>query len=163
MFDIFDVKTNRYWDYNLVYQRAFQFKIPIVKVLEVVKPQSLEELEQIKERLLVRCKKCRREGFVGKNYSDQIFFKEKIDLPKIKREHKDQKPQLPVMPDEKILRALQHAWDEIHDEEKWKDRSITMPIIARHISAEAREHDYSPPINFYSYYINTPLEKIKRR
>jgi hypothetical protein len=65
------------------------------------------------------------------------------------------------MPEEKIIRALQHAWDEINDEIKWKDRSIAMPIIAKHISTEAREHNYNPPHNFYQYYLNTPLEKIK--
>jgi len=161
IFDIWDDNEKRYLDYNYVYQRAYQFKIPIVKCLGVEQPKQLEDLQIIKDKWLKFCKRHRREGFVGKNYYDNVFFKEKIDLPKLKRVRDIQQIQLPQMPEETILRALQHAWDEINDEIKWKDRAIAMPIIAKHISTEAREHNYNTPHNFYSYYLNTPLEKIK--
>jgi hypothetical protein len=121
IFDVWDSAEKRYWDYSLVYQRAYQFKIPIVKVLGSVSAKNMQELEEIKEKYLKLCKKKKREGFVGKCYSEQIFFKEKI------------------------LRALQHAWDEIvngnpeNPETIWADKSITMPIVARKPTASNNE------------------------
>lgn len=68
----------------------------------------------------------------------------------------------PPMPEEKVIRALQHAFDEI-GEENWKITAKAMPVVARHIATEAREHYYAPPKNFFNYYINTPLEVIKAK
>lgn len=166
IFDIRDLSENRYLDYNFVYQRAYQWRIPVVRAMGVEVAKELEELAAIKEKWLKWCKRHSREGFVGKCYHEQIFFKEKIDLPKLKRiPHPDLHGIiLPPMPEERILRALQHAFDELgQDEEKWKDKIIAMPVIARHISTEAAEHDFAPPHNFYGYYINTPIEKIKAK
>ena len=163
LFDMWVVFDERYLDYSRLYQYAYQYKIPIVKVLGTESPTSLEELQQMKEKYLKWCKAHKREGVVGKNYPEQIFFKEKIDLPKIKRIPRDKLPKstLPPMPEEKILRALQHAYDELNDEDKWRNPKYAMPIVAKHISTEATEHYYEPPRNFYGIYLNTPIEKIK--
>lgn len=165
LFDIWDVDNNRFLDYTLIYQCAFHFKIPIVRVLKTISSTTMKELKQELEEILIWCKKHKREGVVGKVYKEkeQIFFKAKIDLPKIKRIKRHQRPKLPQMPEEKIIRAMQHAWDEMgEDETKWKDKRIAMPIIARHVSTEAREHFYSTPKNIFNYYLNTPLKAIKR-
>jgi len=64
------------------------------------------------------------------------------------------------MPEDRVYRALQHAFDEV-GEENWKDKSIAMPTFARHVSTEAREHNFSMPRNIYRYYVETSIEQIK--
>ena len=105
-----------------------------------------------------------------------IGFKEKIDLPDLSKEAREtaEKTIFPPMPEDRILRALQHSWDEIDSrigelttssdatvEAMWKNKAITMPIIAKHISTEAREHSFNPPRNLFEIYLNTPIEKIR--
>ena len=160
LFDIWDMDAKRFLDFTLIYQTAYHFKLPIVKVVDTSVLTTMEEFKHKISEMEKWCKKHKREGVVGKNYSEQIFFKAKIDLPKIKRIKDVQGPQLPSMPEERIMRALQHAWDEVGSEEKWKDKSIAMPIVARHISTEAKEHDFSPPRNMFQIYLNTPIDKI---
>lgn len=162
LFDIFDCEADRFLGYNHVYQKAYHFKIPVVRVVDFFIPDSLDELTAKIKEALKWCRRHRREGLVGKNFKEQIFFKEKVDLPKLPKTRKfGEKPQLPEMPQERILRALQHAYDEIGDNEDWKNKRIAMPIVARHIATEAREHYYSPPRNFYKHYIETPIENLK--
>lgn len=161
LFDIWNYNEERYVGYNNIHQKAYHFKIPIVRVADFFIPNSLEELFVKIEEAKKWCKRHRREGVVGKNYGEQIFFKEKVDLPNLPKIKKpSNKPQFPPMPIERCLRALQHAFDEV-GEERWKDKRIAMPIVARHFETEAREHNFEPPKNFYRLYIETPLEKIK--
>jgi hypothetical protein len=159
LFDIYDLAQNKYLSYNAVYQKAYHYKIPVVRVLEFCRPTSTEELEAIVKLHLKWCKRHRREGIVGKDYANQLFFKEKIDLPDMPKLAREHRLQLPVMPQERILRALQHAYDEV-GKENWVNKSVAMPVVAKHIGLEAQEHNYSAPRNCYWFYINTPLEKI---
>ena len=161
MFDVYDVDAERYMPYNWVYQLAYHYKIPMVRIVDEFIPMSEGELFAKIEEAKAWCKRHRREGIVGKDYSNQTFFKEKIDLPKRPKLKQTQtRPEYPPMPEEKIIRALQHAFDEV-GEEKWKDVKIAMPIVARHVASEAEEHNYDRPKNIYSYYVNIPLETIK--
>lgn len=162
LFDIFDCNSGRYLDYTLVFQKAYHFKIPVVKMVGEFVPLSPEELSTKIEEYKKWCKKHRREGIVIKDYHNQIFAKEKIDLPKRDKIKKVSREQInyPSMPEEKILRALQHALD-IVGEENWKDKSKSMPQVALQMATEAREHNFSVPRNIYEIYLNTPIEKIK--
>jgi len=161
LFDIYDVDAERYMPYNWVYQLAYHYKIPMVRIVDDFIPQSDGELFAKIEEAKTWCKRHRREGVVGKDYSNQVFFKEKIDLPKRPKLKQSQtKPQYPPMPEEKIMRALQHAFDDV-GEENWKDVKIAMPIVARHISTEAREHFYESPKNMYRYYVETSIDCLR--
>ena len=160
LFDVYDCDEERYMPYNWVYQLGYHYKIPTVRIIDDFIPMSEGELFGRVELAMDWCKRHRREGVVGKDYHNQIFFKEKIDLPKrpkVKQPKGD--PAYPPMPEEKIIRALQHAYDEI-GADSWKNVKIAMPIVARHISTEAKEHNYEVPKNIYNYYVNTPLEVI---
>ena len=108
----------------------------------------------------MQCEKCGSEKITSKII--QIFAKEKIDLPKRPKFQKQtqDRPEYPPMPEETIIRAFQHALDEV-GEENWKDVKIAMPIVARHVAAEAEEHNYDRPKNIYSYYVNVPLGTIR--
>ena len=166
LFDVWDCVNERYLPYNLVYQLAYHYKIPVVEIVDEHQPMSMTELTDKIDEVKKWCKRHRREGVVGKVHNSkdgiQIFFKEKIDLPKRKkldRENQNQS-QYPPMPEEKILRALLHAFNEV-GEEDWRKVKIAMPVVARHISTEAREHNYNTPKDMFNYYNNTPLETIK--
>lgn len=165
LFDVWDCSAERYMPYNWVYQLAYHYKIPIVELLDEHQPMSMTELTDKIEELKKWCKRHRREGVVGKVHNSkdgiQIYFKEKIDLPKRKKlDRQDQnQSHYPPMPEDKIFRALQHAYYEVGGDD-WRNVKIAMPVVARHISTEAREHNYNIPKNIFSYYNNTPLETI---
>ena len=166
LFDIWDCDNEKYMPYNWVYQLAYHYKIPIVEIVDEHQPMSMTELTDKIEKMKKWAARHRREGVVGKIHNSkdgaQIFFKEKIDLPKRKKLDRENQNQsnYPPMPEEKILRALLHAFNEV-GEENWRKVKIAMPVVARHISTEAREHDYDIPKNMFNYYNNTPLETIK--
>ena len=108
----------------------------------------------------MQCEKCGSKN-IHVEYI-QIYAKEKVDLPKKPKLEKPQKSEInyPTMPDDKILRALQHSYDELGDE-NYRNKSIAMPVIARHIATEAQEHYYSVPKSFYNWYINTPIDQVR--
>lgn len=161
LFDIRDIEEDKFLGYNNIHQHAYHWKIPIVKALAIINMKSMEELQTEVQKWLKWCRKHSREGIVGKNYSEQIFWKEKIDLPELEKvESGEQKIQLPVMDEHTILRALQHAFD-IVGEENWIDKSKAMPEIAKQMATEAREHNFSTPRKMYKIYSDTPIEKIK--
>lgn len=160
LFDIYDLVQKKYLCYNEVYQKSYHYKIPIVKQLDVFIPASVEEISLKVEEWLVWCRRHHREGIVGKAYRNQVFFKEKIDLPEKIKIVKPSRVQYPPMPPEKELRCLQHAFDVV-TEANWKDAKIAMPIVAQQFAVEAREHYYSVPRNIYSLWVNTPIEKVK--
>ncbi len=161
VFDVYNCSEERYFSYNAFYQMAFHFKLPVVRIIDFFVPLSIEFLEERVNKALKWCKRHRREGVVGKNYKDQIFFKEKIELPKLAKIRRHRKrPDLPDMPQEKIIRALQHAFDEV-GEENWKVTKIAMPIVAKHFEVEGREHNYNPPRNFYKFYLDTTIDILK--
>ena len=169
LFDIWDNKAGRFVGYNKLYQLAYQYRLPVVKVIELIVPVSLDELESKIQQALNWCKRHRREGVVGKCYQNQVFFKEKLDVPKLpKVKKKNQTPQYPPLPEEKVLRALQHTYDELakqyeNVDEIWNDKKIVMPVFAKYVSIECREHLYSMPRkSLYKFYIETPIEKVRK-
>jgi len=153
LIDIWD--GTRFLHYNAVHQYAHKYKIPIVGLLDVVQPDSLDELFEIRDKWLKWCRVHHKEGFVGKDYRKQVFFKEKIDLPKKQKGFKKGKkgPTLPPMPEAKIIVAVERAIHECKEnDEDYKSPKFAMVRIARHISAEAAEHHYAPPRNYFGYY-----------
>jgi hypothetical protein len=160
LFDAWDCELKRYISYTQLYQLAYHYKIPIVKAVDFFIPTSEEELASKIAALMKWCKRHRREGIVGKDYENQVFFKEKIDLPKLPKLPRDPQIQLPSMTQEKIIRALQHAYDEV-GETNWKNVKVAMPIVAKHFSIEAKEHNFSTPKNMFQLWMNTPTEQIK--
>ena len=117
----------------------------------------MDEIYEKRDELYKWCKRHRREGVVGKTYytKPQIFFKEKIDLPKIRKpiKLKPNEIQRPKMPDEKIKSAIKQAKYEIEKNGgDFKNPKDSMPIIAKYISTEAKEHHYAIPVKMFSFY-----------
>ena len=117
-----------------------------------------------------------------------IAWKEKIDLPDLAPEPRRiaEKATFPPMPEDRIMRALQHAYDELESQlettytyiaddqtlagvpwkqdamrQLWKRKEIVMPLVAKHIQVEAREHNFNPPRNIFSIYLNADIAKIR--
>jgi len=164
LFDILDMDTNKFLPYTQLYQHAFHYKIPVVSLIGVYVPKTMFELESMISVSLTWCGRHRREGIVGKVYQgEQIFFKEKRDIPKAIKIPRENQVHIeyPDMPEDRILRAFQHAWDEcLANGWDWKDKSKTMPTIVKHINVEAEEHNFAPPRNIYNLYLSIPIEKI---
>ena len=126
-------------------------------------PATLSEIECQITEWLKWCRRHRREGIVLKCYKNQVMSKEKIDLPRNPKLDKPQKSQVryPAMPEEKILRVLQRAYDELGSDEAWHDKAKAMPVIVKHFQTEAREHLYSVPVNMYSIYISYNITLVR--
>lgn len=159
LFDVWNNEEKRYISYTQLYQLAYHYKLPIVRVVHFFVPVSIEDLNDRISQMMKWCKRHRREGIVGKDYENQVFFKEKIDIPKLPKIPHQPQIQLPPMPEERILRALQHAYDEVGID-NWKTVKIAMPVVAKHFELEAKEHNFSTPKNMYQLYLNTPIETI---
>jgi hypothetical protein len=159
MFDIWSKPERRYMDYTLVYQKGYHFKIPVVELVDTFIPLSLEELYAKVKEQKKWCRRHRKEGVVIKDYVNQVFTKEKVDLPKRPKLEKPQKGDVdyPPMTQECIERAVQHAIDQV-GVDNWLDRSKSMPILARHLNTEASEHYFSVPKNFYSIYLDSLVD-----
>jgi hypothetical protein len=162
LFDIYNKKTHKYLDYRLVSRLAHLYHIPVVECLGTYTFNCIEDLNIEIGVWLDWCKKHHREGIVIKDYVNQVFAKEKIDLPKHKPKlhgAKIPKETLPIMPEDRILRALKHTYDVV-GEANWNNVKITMPEFARQISTEGREHNFGVPRDIFKIYKETPLSII---
>jgi hypothetical protein len=163
LFDVYDTVSERYLTYNYLHQMAYHFKIPIVKLLCVKIPTCIEELYQTRDELLAWSKKHRREGVVGKDFYTQTFFKEKIDLPKLRAPArvKSDEVTLPPMPEDKIQSALGQAKAEVErNSGNFRNPKDAMPVVVAHLNAQAREHCYSVS-NYFKHY-RTYLERCPK-
>lgn len=191
MFDILDADADTYLPYPLVHQMAYHYRLPCIEAFETWTPWKMDDIEPKVKEWKTWAKRHRREGVVGKVYKNGKFigFKEKIDLPDLPPVPRAiaEKATFPPMPEDRILRALQHAWDDLdtirttenfayiqssdkpkempwaedHMRQLWKRKDLAMPLIAKQISVEAREHNFNPPKNVFEIYLNTPIEKIR--
>lgn len=165
LFDIWDSEAGRFVGYNNLFQYGYHYKIPVVGAVGTFVPDSMETLQKTMADALKWCRRHSREGIVIKAYDDpQTMAKEKRDLPKLKKlpTAESTKVHYPPMPEERIQRALIHAFDAV-GEANWPDKSKSMPEIARQITTEAREHFFEPPRNMYQLYLETPVEKLKAK
>lgn len=158
LIDIYDTRLQRYLPYNSVYQYAHKYRLPVVKCYGISPYYNLDSLKIAIDAYLKFCRRHRREGVVGKVYdfSNQIFFKEKIDLPKLQRvkERTTERPVYPAMPEDIITRAIERALHECNaNNENVRDPKFAMPRVNNHLTAEAREHYYSVPRDMFQRYM----------
>ena len=60
LFDIWGNNAQRYMPYNYIFQRAFHFKLPIVKAVNIICPKNLDDLKQSINETLLWCKKHKK-------------------------------------------------------------------------------------------------------
>jgi hypothetical protein len=175
LFDIYDTTSRTFLPYPLLFQHGYHWKIPVIPAIEQFTVYQVEDLYAKIEDWKTWARKHKREGVVGKIYKNGVLigFKEKIDLPKLEGLPRVRQEQAiyPPMPEDRILRAMLHAYDEVTTiegqvlhpadaEHVWRDKAVAMPALVKHLVVEAREHNFEVPKKPYDLYVNTPLEKI---
>jgi hypothetical protein len=163
MFDIYDVDAEKYL-HNLELQSlARVYKLPLPRIVCAFSTMKLQDVETYIQDALKWCGRHKREGIVGKCYDTQVFFKEKRILKSPKKMRVPQpREQLPAMPEETIERAFEHAIDEVLKVGgNWNDTKIAMPIVAKHMQLEAREHNYAIPRDMYVRYLEKQQVPMK--
>ena len=150
LIDIYDPKTDSYIHYNGLHQIAHKFKVPLVKLHSCKVYTELKELYKNLEVMIKWSRQHHCEGFVGKVYDvdNQIFFKEKIDLPKLSKRNtnKSVMPKYPQMPESTIQSAITQAELEVtRNGGDFTQPKDAMPVVAKYIQTEAREHNYNAP------------------
>jgi hypothetical protein len=160
IFDIYSQKAERFLPYNNAYQYAYHYTLPIVECWAITRHVTLESLMAYRDEMLILAKEKGREGVVLKSYRNQIFAKEKLDIPIIKRvEIEDGIPRNPKLPDSEVMGAIAKVHSDIG--EAFMDKKIAMPAIAKYVSEEQGKHLCSKPEQSLFSYYQKYIEGIK--
>lgn len=160
---LFDIWSGTFLNYTFIYQMAFHYRIPVVKLVEYLpEVRSLEELETWRQSLLKWARKHKREGVVIKWYGnhkgdpengDYVFAKEKVDMPerpKLQRGTSG-KVELPVLPPSEVFGAISKV---AADQGLTGDKAHDMPLVAKYIAEEAKKHYCRAPTNIFAFYMD---------
>jgi hypothetical protein len=130
--------------------------VPSVQLVEITKANTLEDLLQVKDRLLAKCRENRWEGVVGKTWvtNEHGMFvnivKEKIDIPKVKSKPKPG-DELPVLPDSEISGAIEKVLLSISQND-FSNAEIAMPMISKLVKEQCVKHKCRSPGSAYNLY-----------
>lgn len=157
--DIFDTSINNFLPYTLVHQYCFHYNIPIAELYAVTRHRTLRDLNKFSNQVLEYCNTEKEygkdEGMVIKSFNknkEYIMAKCKLDIPRPIVERIRNGPiRLPQIPDNEIMGAIDHAYQELGNK-KFQEVKLAMPLIAKMVSEECRKHLYSSKANLFSYY-----------
>jgi len=175
-FDILDKSSNKFLPYVNVYQHCYHYDIPIVELYAETRHRSMKDLLKFKNHVLEHCNAIKKEGMVIKAYSIpkdiQAYYQEyrkgllqakvKLDIPEpTKRKISKGEVILPEIPYSDIMGAIDKVWQEIGTE-KFKDKSIAMPLVAKYVNEECKKHLYSfPKKKLFLYYLEYLEKQLK--
>ena len=153
IFDIWSRKEERFLPYNSVYSYAYHYSLPIVDCWALTRDIDLDSLYVHRDKMLILAKEKGREGVVLKSYHNQVFAKEKLDVPIIKRvEIQSGQPHNPFLPDSEVFGAIAKVHADIG--ESIKDKTVAMPLIAKYVAEEQQKHLCSKPVDkLFNYYL----------
>ena len=149
---------------DIKYRLLEQYDIPYIPPLAKEHITSYDQLVQLRDKYLAEALKQGYEGIVIK-YIDirkkYRLFKEKGEPKIVKKLRPKEKgiPQLPPLHQDEIISAIKDVYWEI-GEEKFRDKSIALPIIAKRVREEAAKRNCSAPRNIYPYYMRF-MELVK--
>ncbi|BBE42796.1 RNA ligase family protein [Conexivisphaera calida] len=169
VFDIYDTERGRFLQQDEFESTCSTYHLNHAKVLEVKKFSDEDELKAATSKWLNWCRRHHYEGVVLKTYDRSIRWKAKIELPTPTSSAGGSTAQLPPMPEEKYWRALINALEELRlkypnpDELKaaWMDPSKAMPVFAKHVETEAREHGFGAMKNPYRIWLEKREDVLK--
>ena len=159
------------------HQTYYQFDILTPKVHGESIHQDLDDLFRVNTDMQKMAQDMNLEGFVAKTTNGIFRWKVKSDRPIMKKIRKCDvcieriegrceatleeqekcqilhKPQLPPLPDSEAFGAVDKVFQELSFED-FKNKSISMPLVAEYIKLEMLKHNYGQPIakNFFYYY-----------
>jgi len=158
LIDIYNEEHDIFMNYNELKEYSCVFNIPLVELWSKQTPITKEDIFNMVDKLLKDCKEHKFEGVVGKVYDSkpQYMFKEKISLPKTKKEKTKSKKNIIVLPpltDDQVFSAIGQAFVECErNGYDVKDPKLTMPIVVNHVNTQADEHKCSSPAEIFIYY-----------
>ena len=164
IFDIWDTEEKDFVPPSLKYLLLKAYKLPYIEPLSVISVNTVEELLDMRNKILQEAIKQGYEGVVIKCV-DQLgnyrLFKEKAESKIIRKlRPKDKEPVLPMLPVSEIMGAVDKAYWELGDD-KFRDKKVALPKIAKLVKEEAIKHECTAPRNIYPYYLKY-LEKLAR-
>lgn len=165
MFDIYSAKVGGLLPYILVHQHAYHYDVPIVELYGSSVHKSMDSLYEFRDEMLELAEKNGREGVVGKTFKNNvkyIYFKEKLDTPKLEKKPRkidNGEIVLPPLPESEILGALNKTMVDLGPD-AFRDKAKAMPLFAKYVRAECEKHLCSFKGNLFSYYKNL-LEELE--
>jgi len=155
VFDIFNTKENRFLKYEEILELTKKYQIPIVKLFSKNNHKTIKDILKYKNYVLGHCKVIEEEGMVAKTFVNNKMFltKVKVDIPeRTKKKISKKIPILPQIPDSEIFGCIDKAWQELGNE-KFRDKKLAMPLIAKYVKESCKEHLYSNIKNLFPYYL----------
>ena len=161
VFDIYDKNIDSFLPYVNTYQHCYHYNLPIVKLYAKTRHRSMKDLLKFRNHVLDHCKSVCLEGMVIKTNPFKVKIegikylqaKTKVDIPRpVVTKIKKGEPIYPEIPENDIMNAIHRAWEDLGSE-KFKDKKIAMPLIAKYVSEECKKHCYRPSRNLFKYYL----------
>lgn len=163
VFDIWSSKTGGFMSYTLVHQYCYHFGIPIVEVYGQSRHTTLESLLEFRDKMLEIAKGNGREGVVGKTYEKNTmykYFKEKIDLPNLRRIPSNFEGAKPILPESEVLGSLDKVLVDLGTTD-FKDVRKAMPLFVKYVGVECSKHLCRKPKGTLFTYYKAKLEEVK--
>jgi hypothetical protein len=167
VFDIWSTRQRGWLNYTQVHQHCYHYDLPIVELIGTCRCTDMDSLIAFKDQMLEVCKERGKEGTVAKVWDSSLntgigsgvgsgilYFKEKLDTPKIEklpRVVQDGEISLPALPDSEVYGAVEKVRAELGEE--FRDIRKAMPLIAQYVGEEMKKHlCTSPERKLFVYY-----------
>jgi len=166
VFDIWSVKSNKFFPYTKMHQDCYHVNLPVVEVWGVSISNDIQHLWDVKNKMLDRALDEGKEGVVGKTWGDNdilefgyttpnIYFKEKLDTPKYEEIptyiQDGETVVLPPLPEGEIRNEVHKVYRDLELKE-FRRPEIAMPRIAKAIGEECKKQNCRRPHNITAYY-----------
>jgi hypothetical protein len=166
-FDLWSKKSNGFIPYTAAYQQCHHFSIPFIELAAHGQFSNVNLLQDTLEELLVKAQERHLEGYVIKTwdikkkeqeawniFDKPLMFKHKLDTPRLEKimSVKDfEKVTLPVLTDSDVYGAINRVKSD-NGMEVFKDIRKAMPLVAKYIADECKQHNCRAPNNLHQYY-----------
>lgn len=155
--DIFDIGTQEFLHYVPMYQCAYHYGLPVVKLWAETRHKTIKDLMAYANHALEYCNAIKQEGVVLKIYGEKeygehglLMAKVKLDVPERKKMHiQEGKPEYPQIPESEIYGAISRVEA---DHGLTGEAKHDMPLVAQYVGEECKKHLYISRGNLFGYY-----------
>jgi len=178
LFDIFNLKTLRFLPFDTVMELGWNYGIPVVGLFKITNHPNIKDLLKFRNYALDHCRAIDMEGMVVKTNPNKVIHpkynpeflppvkayvlaKAKIDiLSQTVKKIARGEIIYPEIKENEVMGAIDKVWQDIGTE-KFKDKRLAMPLVAKSVSEECKKHKCSLPstklYHFYLLYIERHL------
>jgi ATP-dependent RNA circularization protein (DNA/RNA ligase family) len=172
-FDLWSAKEGGFLPYVNAYQQCHHSCINFIELAAHGQFSNVNMLQDTLEELLDKAKERKLEGYVIKSWDYKqseldawnvhdlpMMFKHKLDTPRLEKIMKVEdfeRITLPVLSDSDVYGAIDRVKRD-NGEAVFKDIKLAMPIVAKYISDECKQHNCRAPKNLHQYYLTVLKE-----